>query len=307
MVNRVIIIASIAIALLTVGCATTKVQYAVNNTEDMDGKIKFNLVRSLIKVDLSKCGKDDAACNQKAQAISIPTEDEVSKYSMTPHDTIFLKTHIKATYIDNTRILSSIGAELEDNRIKVIQAAGAGLTAMAPIVTLAGTPLDPKLPVVIDVAEYVKNACGQQPCKWLPLPNNETKWCYKVEVGDMPPDAVDTAKFMKKFAETESDVMIYSACRDATVSISKLNTGEKCETKQVQVFNDKDDFVAKVKIADPAKVQTIKFPKKGKIDMHSSCGANLTDEKTDSTDTIAVLGELLKQAKTIKEAQDKKK
>jgi hypothetical protein len=296
-----------------VGCSSNKVFYGKVQPADYGGKIKFNLARSLIKMDLSKCGKDQGNCTPKVEAVSVPAESDANTYTITPQDNMLFKTHLKVTYLDNTRLISSIGSELQDNRIKIIQAIGAGLSAAIPMLPLAPPPAPPEriqipnLPVVIDVDEYRKEACGTEPfCKAIDLPSNETAWCYKIDFGDTSNDAIKADEFFNKYSEKKADVMIYSACREATIWVSKKKNDGSCAIMEQKKFEPKTDFVAKLKVADPNYIQTMKFPQKGKIDMHSSCGANVTSEKTESTDIFSVISEFLKQAKSIKEAQDKR-
>ena len=301
----------IVVLSLMVGCSSNKVLYGIVQPEDYSGKIKFNLARSLIKVDVTKCGRDQVNCTQKVEAVSVPAESDTNIYTITPQDNLFFKTHLKVTYFDNTRLISSIGSELEDNRIKIIQAIGAGLGAVVSIARVAVLPAVqdieiPKLPVVIDVDDYIKKACGSgNLCNSLDLPNNETTWCYKIDFGGTSTDAVKADEFFKKYSEKKTDVMIYSACRDATLWVSKKIGGSCAITGKK--FESTNDFVAKLKVADPTYLQTTKFPEKGKVDMHSSCGANVSSEKTESTDIFSLISEILKQAKSIKEAQDKAK
>jgi len=75
------VVVGLIAVLYLVGCSSLpKVQYGKLQEGDYEGKVKFNLSRSLIKVDLSKCGKDDPACERKVEAVSLPTESEANAY-----------------------------------------------------------------------------------------------------------------------------------------------------------------------------------------------------------------------------------
>jgi len=300
---------------LMVGCASNKVFYGEVQSADYEGKIKFNLAKSLIKLDVAKCGKDQGNCPKNTEAVSVPAEFGTVTYTITAQDNLFFKTHLKVTYFDNTRLISSIGSELEDNRIKIIQAVGAGLGAATSLVKQIITleTETPKLPVVIDIDDYKEKAdCKNgKLCRWIDLPSNETDWCYRIDFGDISQDGIKAQEFFKQYSGKKIDVMIYSACRDATLWVSKKKDKEKAcaimEQTEQKKFQPQSEFVARLKVADPEYLQTMKFPDKGKIDMHSSCGANVTSEKTESTDIVSLISEILKQAKSIKEAQDKSK
>jgi len=48
----------------------------------------------------------------------------------------------------------------------------------------------------------------------------------------------------------------------------------------------------------------VRLPTKGKVDAHSACGVNVTSEKSDTSSAWAILGEIGKQATSIKKAYE---
>lgn len=55
-------------------------------------------------------------------------------------------------------------------------------------------------------------------------------------------------------------------------------------------------------IADPRYVQTVKYPKKGSIDFHTSCGANTTSNPSGASSSIDLVNAVIAQTKTVREA-----
>ena len=152
-------------------------------------------------------------------------------------------------------------------------------------------PVPPILPSVIDPIEH-EAACAKlgkalADC-WLDLPPKENEgWTYRLDVEPFPVDAVATADAMAELSKATS-LFPYSACRSASLTVKR---GE-----------DKVWGTASLKLADPRKVQTVRLPTSGKVDMHTSCGINVTNNKTESTSAWAILGELVNQAKAVRDA-----
>ena len=59
-------------------------------------------------------------------------------------------------------------------------------------------------------------------------------------------------------------------------------------------------------MADYRNVRTYEMPYKGSISAHTLCGADILTERSDPGSGMKILGELMKQAKAIKDAQDLK-
>lgn len=274
----IIIICSIFI----IGCATVPtVKYEsynnVKSNPDKEGKAKFYLTKTMIMIDKDEQGKFTAK--------ALPVEDTTSLYAILPSDRALIENHFKISYIDNTRILQSIGTSVEDNRIKIIETIGATGVALAKI-GIFGLKVKPEpavfKPAVIDVEDYKEQCPNNEECWQNLLPNKDFK--YKIIFSDKPKDSVEKSEF---FDNKKTSVLPYSACKDATLTVKSAT----------------EKYVFSLKTADPNLVQTIKFPSKGTITMHTSCGINVTDEKSESEDAFSIIASLIKQAQAIKEAQ----
>lgn len=284
--------------LIATGCAAgPSVTYQVADGPDIDGRLKFVLARSLIVLD-RKASKDDGL---KLVATSVPTDLPIDGkkrlYAIVPTEQIGVHTRLKITYADNSRIMASVGVEVEDNRVKTIgEIAGAIVAGAALAAALSVTAQIPdRLPLVIDPKGYEKGATRES--RWLPLPHN-SDWVYRLDAEAPPADAVEAVNF---FNGSERTVLPYSACRDATLYLLQTKASKKDHDLDKRIY---EAWVFGLKLADPDKVLTIAFPNKGKIDMHTACGANITSEKTDTGSVWALVGETIKQATAIKKAYD---
>jgi len=69
----------------------------------------------------SKAAKDEPP---KLVAVSVPTDLPIDGaerfYAVLPRDRIGARTRLKITYVDSTRLVSSVGVEVEDTRLKMI-------------------------------------------------------------------------------------------------------------------------------------------------------------------------------------------
>ncbi len=99
-------------------------------------------------------------------------------------------------------------------------------------------------------------------------------------------DAIETTKFLAN-DKTKSDVLIYSACRKATVVLK-----EGDETLRWAVV-----------VADPNYVQTLKLPEKGKMTAHPGCGFDSSSDPSSVASASAVFNEIVGQTKAIIDAK----
>lgn len=306
---------ALILGLALAGCsATPAVSYHPVSVPDASGKLKFVLPHSLIIVS-RKDVKDEGA---KLIATSVPTEapldgKPLQVYEIAADSRFGIETRLNITYIDNSRIISSLGVTVEDNRAKTIgEIAGVITTVVAAAAKLAdgrpGPDMPQRLPVVVDPRAYEQRP--DKKIKWLPLPRNEdvgqepdATWVYRLDIEPVPVDAVETSTFFEKHAQG-TDVMPFAACHDATLYILK-SPKKAADADRDKLLKDAWSFG--LKLANPDRVLTVKLPVKGKVDMHTACGANVTSDKTETASPWAILGEVVKQATAIKKAYDDEK
>jgi hypothetical protein len=290
----------VLVAFLGTGCAAVpKVHYDVINEPDPAGKIKFVLPRSLIIVDQKRSIEEGQKLVASAVPSDLPVDVQQNVYAIVPKKRLGIETILNVTYIPNSRIISSIGVKIEDNRVKTIAEVGGVIVTsigfFAAKSQLGPTLMPDQLPVVIDPKIYEKERKPER--VWLPLPHN-ADWFYRIDIEITPRDAIETKTFFGQ-DRVDTSVFPFSACRDATLYI--------LQAKDVKTDGDLNKIIDKAWVfgltfADPDYVMTVELPPQGKIDMHTACGVNITSEKTDTASTWAVIGEVIKQATAIKKA-----
>jgi hypothetical protein len=283
---------------LGVGCsATPTVTYQPAPSEDVKGLQKFVLSHSLIKVDYIRSENKVTGATEArgVSVLTVPTDASAGTkqpvtYALIPDSGFGVTTKLKVTYADNTRLITSVGVEVEDNRVKLIGQIASAVIAAAPFF-LAGPPVScdtcpNNLPFVIDPQEYMDSKK-----EWRETPS-DPQWEYSLAIDPAPTDAVDADTFFRDRAK-QTNVFPYSACHDAVLRLRKKMAPDKPQS-----------FGMKLALRD--KVMTIALPDKGKVDMHTQCGANVTSEKSDTSSTWSLIGEVIKQSVAIKKAYEKK-
>jgi len=284
---------SVVLVLALAGCGAVvpKVSYQEVNGQDDKGLIKFRLQRSTILLDRKKDKDGKDVSPQEILMTSVPADradDPV--YAIMPQDNFFTTTHLKVTHRANTDLIESLGTEIEDKRIQFIQQVGGFITGLLGV---AGASAD-TFPSYIDVTKFVDEIEDKEKARQAisktgeKLPDGNTT--YNIDIGPVSKDAIERGKFITNHDGKTVSVLFYAACRDVNVHF----TTDPAKNK---VFN--------LRISDPNFVQTIQLPAKGKIDMHTGCGVNVTSEKADVATDIKIVNELISQVKSIRDASKK--
>jgi hypothetical protein len=323
----------VLIALLFAsGCASyPTVTYLEPSSPDANGAIKYHLQGSLVTLGKIKSKKvSEAGTNenniktisddrisinsvadfetQDVSAIVTATEAKKHFYAVKPHESMWTKTYVSVSYVDNTRLIKSIGTGFEDNRIKVIEALGgiivtaAGISKSAAMFGYKSTlPKDKEqltLPVVIDLSNI--DEAESQPWKKI---SGYDKWWYKIEL--LKPENKDDDRMKLSDFETnigkEVRYLAYSSCQDAKLKVVYS------ENQPEEVMNNFDKFELDLRIANPNYVYTLNFPVKGSISMHSICGADIRSAESKTSSNLDIAEALIKQADAIYKAQKKTK
>lgn len=301
------------------GCANyPQVAYLPVSSDKAQGAIKFSLqgsqvTLSTIKDDKGKLKATDKNAQKieielsentisnindfkekKVQAIVTATESNNHFYAIKPHESMWKETNVSVSFVDNTKLIKSIGTSFKDKRIEVIEKAGSIITSIIPLVGILSTgPVveeELKLPVVIDLSEISDKSSSS----WSRIPGHN-QWWYKLNLKDLPESVSNSSDFFKANFEKNMRAMVYSSCQDAGLLIT--SSKEKPESNV-------DNFVTfKIRIANPNYIDTINFPVKGRIAMHSICGADIKTEDSDDISNLAVTEALIKQIAAIKKAQ----
>ncbi|GHS84232.1 hypothetical protein ACOQNQ_02835 [Pseudomonas juntendi] len=255
---------------------------------DWDGLPKFTLAKSQLVVDFKDKDKQTLP-----QVTSVPAEaksepDAQTRFILRQDDAFGVDTHLKVTKLDNTDLLSSIGTEVEDKRVKYIQAVG---TLAVGILGAAALTSSAELPISIDSYDLLRNSQikrnGGKAFAKLTSPDASKAIHLEAEFGPVKDEALDNLVYAERASEKSQETIFYSACRSVTVL---FNDGPLAGQK----------FSATV--ADPRYIETVKFPKKGSIEFHSACGANTTSSASGASSTLDVVNAVIAQSKSIREA-----
>lgn len=319
----------LAAVLMVSGCAIyPKVTYLSLPNKDADGAIKYYLQGSLVTLavagaqesqeqngsgqnkkksvnteflktkasisDVKEIGQKDV------RAIVTATESRKHFYAIKPHESVWSKTIVSVSYIDNTRLIKSIGTSFEDNRIKVIESAGAIITSLLPMFGVLSKAPEIKiypskkealnLPVVIDLTEMN----DAESIAWIKISGHE-QWWYKIELLNPQHDRRKSSEYFKEIDGIAVRALAYSSCQDAKLLVTHSISKPTSVVIDAATFN--------IRIANPNYVCTLNFPAKGSIAMHSICGADIKTEESKEASNLDIVEALIKQVEAIKKAQ----
>ena len=286
-------------ALTLGGCGThfPSVQYekvTAKTPPDLEGLVKFNLPKTILKLDRDK--------DKKWVLEAIPGESEGNLFQIHQDDPWLIKTSFKWVKRENTNLLQSVGTEVEDNRIKTIQAVGGALASIASVFLTQtidlddeGSPVPPAkakvaLPLAIDTEPFLTAYTkGDLPDT---ADNGSSDAAGKVgftlSFGPLPPATISLKDYLSATQGKSQHAIFIPACRSAKIRF----TDTASELYGLE-------FVTTV--ADPNYVQVIGLPNKGTVNFHSVCGANVLAEKADISTGSELVNASLAQAKSLSE------
>ena len=287
------LVAAVAVALIVSGCAVTPtVKYAniasgSNPKADWEGNQKFKFNASTILVSRAKDEKgNEKPLDKGLSIVSVPAEDPRGNViAIVPAGALGVKTNLSLTARNNTMLVESIGVEVVDERVKTIQTIGSIVGAVIGL--LADVPVPDPFPIAVDVGSHLIKQQSTTAAKLVQtVPNSDVK--IEIEFGNLSADVIAWADFESRVGQ-DLNVFFYSACRDAAITVSGGSYVHR----------------ATVRVADPMYLQTVRFPTKGKILMHSACGVSVASESAKVSTDLELLDALIGQAKSIKDARAK--
>lgn len=291
------IAATTTVCLAVAGCAVqpsvTYSRITKDSAPATDLTDSFYLQSSTITISRTPAAKADK--EDELSVTSTPAEYPAFKVGLRANSSWLgmVNTNVNLTKIDNTSLVKSAGVETVDTRVDTIKAIGSTIATLIPLVALAADDaLDSsKLPWTTKTYTQLENSPVSEPGIPIPMRDGVT-----MTLGALPVDAVA----IDKLPLTSTNVFVYSACRDATISF-----------KYQQVIKGRStvrDFRKTVKIADPRFFEVVAFPVKGSIATHSECGVSVTTSATNSVSSgFDLVNALAVQGKAIKEAIDASK
>ncbi|OFA07017.1 hypothetical protein [Duganella sp. HH101] len=239
---------------------------------------------------------------------SVPQEYPEYKVGIEATNTWLSTTNINITKPDNTERVGTIGTETKENAREMVKAVG-GIVAKVATLAALTNPSDGSGPscskelteaVTIDLSAALKNI-GQgdvskqlwsDPVTFMFKKEDDKSACVEIQFAPIPLDA--RASGTHPFDEKTS-AYYYSACRNVIVKV-KYPKGK--------IYPEGKVFSKSLKIADPNFIQSVHFPYKGGITMHSECGVSVkTDGTPDPLYGVGVLAEVLDQIQAVKKSE----
>jgi hypothetical protein len=265
-------------ALALAGCAAqSKIVYAPLQP-DMDGWKKFTLAQSKILLGVGDNGQPSA---QSVPVDTYPNAvDRTFMFKEAGGALSIRSTSVTSmNYIDNTRLVSSVGFTATSHVAEVLSAA----VALIPIALAASTsPPSSEIPTAFradSIDPFTNGRLVDVPYGKLEL---NPGWTYTLTVGQRDLDVVPFATFRTAaLAGSASTVFPGASCVAVTLTLKGKLVDPMGTTKAFEARYN-------LKIADPDAVQTIALPSEGKITMHAQCGYNIEDKGEHGIDTAAL-------------------
>jgi len=276
-----------ACALMAVsGCVSApSVQYSkVVSQADMDGMSdSFYLRRTTLEVSATDTKKKDASGKEvvvtDVNVNAVPAEHQAARYAIGGKRTLRSDTRVNLTKIENTDLINSIGTETTDTTVTTIQQAGGVISNLIAFVGFGSTADTPCVTEKLGKLKF-----NLDPSKAFQDFDGGTRKCIRVTYGPLPQGSLPTGDWPLR---QDTRFFYFAACRDATVRIAQSGA---------QTIEEK------IKISDPNHLQYVRFPNKGKITHHSSCGISVVTEPSPTVNPADIVGALQAQGKAISDA-----
>ncbi|NHZ96839.1 hypothetical protein [Massilia sp. CCM 8734] len=281
----------IVLVMVLSGCASVpKITYHKLETREGYALVKDKITDSYyLNTTVITITPQETKSSEKSTPLLVysiaaePVEARDFKVGIEPKNSFRTTTKVNIVKAENTDRVSSVGSETTEN-LKDFISKGGGL--LVQLMGIAGLSPDEKSPasckkfitspVTIDVSRFLADKRKIIPYNFEE--NNMETSCITLEIGKPPFDAVETEKYPWNI---ETSNFYYSACRDLKLTIT---------------YPDKRVLVKSFRIADPFLIQSVQFPYKGSISMHSQCGVSVkTDGMANPNYGLEVANEIAKQ------------
>ncbi|WP_413674379.1 hypothetical protein ACEN9H_08450 [Massilia cellulosiltytica] len=312
--------------LVLAGCAAPKVQYELNPT----GKVtapRFQRADSLITFAYpTKQGAVGLTTDPSTvQITSVPVEYTAETWSIAgtrAWSNWGVSTLLQVTHRPNTLLLQEVGSQVIDKRVEALDTIGkiigSGIAIMAAGAQPAGgeyrAPEPTSLLLIVRTGHCTstnekneKVTLSQEAavparafvCDQVPLKGNywvagaagltNAPFTGKFIVDAVPSETTPASELQKSFA---SDSIFYSACRNVRVELTNTLMSNQP--------------MAEVRVSDPAHIEWLGLPDKGKIIFGSSCGADIVAEDANLPTSVDLINAAIGSAAAIKKAKEGK-
>lgn len=218
---------------------------------------------------------------------SEPVEAVDRRFLLLQSSDLMSRTTLVVAKRPNTDLIASIGSEVTDNRIALIQNVAAIAKVAIGFAVSGAAPLNKPFSTrwsLTDPGDFVAATSSQE--GWMAW-KHSTMPTLTIRVGRAPTTATSYSAGLLK---PRMNGVYHSACRPVIVAY-KAPDGEEFE------------WIGK--IADPNSVEFSALPRKGKVEFHSQCGVSITNEKDPSSTPDAIAAAAAAQAAAVIEAYKK--
>ena len=290
--------------LLISGCATRpsmtyhKIDSQNNITAELKLTDSYFLNASRITIFPVSTKDDNGALAVQYNISSDPIEFQDFKVGVRSKNNLVSTTKLNITKAENSDRFASGGTETTDNLKTLVSTVGGVLVKSAGlIVSSSPTPAVVEPPLqqieescsatlqdsfILDLATFDGFEVDKEASIRFDKSKPETT-CIKITVGALPPDARKMDEYPWGIVTSE---YFYSACRNIKVTVS---------------YPDRRKIIKNIRVADTKYYQTVQYPYKGTVSMHTQCGVSVkTDALSNPYTGLDAFAELLKQAEAIK-------
>lgn len=274
----------------TVNPKATIVQ--VNNGEQVlqrqqDSVATFYMQASRLDITFKNTADEGKAAKWAFTVANTPIEATGRRFMLLQHSNLLSRTTLVVAKRPNTDLISSVGSEVADNRIALIQNIASvakvvvGLAVSTNVAPLQAFTTRFELTQPGDFQTATSATSG-----WLAWKHKDHD-TLTIQIGEAP---VTALAYNPTLLRAKMGGLFSSACRPVIVSYTAPNRAA---------------YEWRGKIADPESVEFAALPRKGKVEYHDQCGTSITNEKDPTATPDAVIAAAVAQAAAIKEAYDK--
>ncbi|MBP8103001.1 MAG: hypothetical protein KAY79_02140 [Nitrospira sp.] len=278
----------------------------------MEGLTKFQLSDTAIKFEypIEGSGATAGPNSNKLNITSIPVVFTDTTYSVSGtswYENWGVSTDINVSHKGDTLLVKELGSSVSDKRVEAITTLVSAAEKALPLFA-AGIPDTSQILQHPPSGILVSRLLSSPPKNCTKLSDHSMK-CTKVELeggfilkdsspkpylADIDIDAPPAGSFERKKINFphKTHTFVYSACRTLHIRVTNdASPGFVAESSQV--------------VADPAWLESLALPSKGKISTGSSCGADSVAQDSNLPGATEYINALVGAGKTIKDALDK--
>ena len=252
-----------------------------------DAVAAFYMQGSRLEMAFKKISAEGKPEKGALTVASVPIEATARRFLLVQNSDLFSRTTLVVAKRANTDLIASLGSEVQDNRLALIQNVAAVAKVAVGLVVAASPPPLAEFTTEFELANPVEfTAAAAVDASWRAWKHSKDD-NLTILVGPTP---VTAKPYSADLLRPKLVGIFSAACRPVVVDYSASNG---------------QTFQWRGKIADPDFVEFTVMPRKGKIEYHDQCGTSVTTEKDPTQSNDAIFAAMAAQAAALKEAYDK--